>query len=143
MNKLMLLIVIALLGWLSITTLGQEQELPTPIEAAQPAEVIDVVAPSDGLTPARASEIILNLGIAFGGILAAIMVAAGGGLIVIVRNLNQNTRIAIEQLAMSLPPDTLRQLREIIETVREVAELADELTDGRLPEEARPPFHGT
>lgn len=120
-----------------MNTLAQEPEQPpsTPIEGVQPAEVGDAVpvAPTVELTPTRASEIILNMGIAFGGILAAVMVAAGGGIILIVRNLNQNTRIAIERLALSLPPDTLRQLREIIETVREMAELADELTDGRLP----------
>lgn len=78
----------------------------------------------------------INLITALAGLGTAFLV--GGGftavaLLAAIRYINKDvsTQNAIESLALSLPPDTLLQVRDIIKLVQEGSALADKLTDGQ------------
>lgn len=130
-NVLVLLVGLLLMGLISV----QAQEA-TP-EADNVVVVTDVATP-DGVTyAADTGNTIIYLVIALVGIVTGFGVGTASGiagaLAFIKRlNTNDNVKLAIEQLAMSLPGNTLHDVRSLIELARQGVNFADEVTDGRL-----------
>ncbi len=85
-------------------------------------------------------ETVRLTGTALVGVLSvALAVGLGGGLagaLLFVRGLRQNEtlKLAIERLYLSASPETQRLIRGGVELGRETIELADDVTDGVLPD---------
>jgi hypothetical protein len=97
------------------------------------------VEPVDSESPPTADtgNTIIYLVIALVGIVTGFGVGTASGiagaLAFIKRlNANDNIKLAIEKLAMSLPGNTLQDVRSLIELARQGVNFADEVTDGKL-----------
>ena len=90
-------------------------------------------APSPSLS---SSDVVLNVGTVLVGLVSAFL--AGGivgvaGLSMFIGRVRNDALLkdSIEKLAISLPPDTLYQVRQFVQVWREAGSLLDEVTDGK------------
>ena len=97
--------------------------VPTPVVTPDPVQVV-----RDGST--TISEFII-------GVITGALVGGGGVLVAfsrVLRFVNQNDalKIAIERLFLSAPVETQQRVRAGVVTAKEAADLANELTDGKI-----------
>ena len=113
--------------------------IEAPTEAPALVELVAVDPVTDnGETVLLSGNVILFL---VGGFLSGTVVG-GAGAVVLLRSIvtnvrdNDTVKLAIERLAVSLPSDTLGELRSFVLLLKDVGSLGDELTDGVLPKKA-------
>lgn len=119
----------------SVTPLAAQSETESPELTGTP---VVVVAPD----PTPAPETVQLTWTALAGLVSIVLtVGLGGGFagaLLIIRTVKADPRLgdAIEKLYLSAPPETQKLLRGGAVLLKEGGELADQLTDGVLSEEA-------
>lgn len=126
----LVLLVLTLVLFLSVTSFAAAQDAPAPTPAA------DVVIMAADSTDINYGLIVTNIGIAAGALIAAFLaggLTTGGALMILVRRLKSDDafKTAIEKLYSSIPVSSQRGVRIVVETGKELFELADEVTDGK------------
>lgn len=126
-----ILLVLTFVVFLSITSLAVAQDTPAPTPIADV-----VIMSADSGETINTGLVITNVWAAIGGLLTAFLaggILATGGMLVLIRRLKSDDvfKTAIENLHSSIPIDLQRRVRIVVETGKELFELADEVTDGK------------
>ena len=141
-----LILLLVLMGSLFVTR--ADDATPEATEAVSVVATVNGNAVEATLEPVdktagQKSDVISLTWTALAGLISIVLtvgIAGGaGGAVAIIRAVRQNDTIkyAMEKLYLSASPETQQIIRGVVVVAKEGAELADELTDGSLPDAAK------